>query len=59
VTAKKFARYIRFIQTHKHLSKEGLDNLCFKVLEKGYYDQAHFNREYKSLTGLTPSSDEM
>ena len=59
VTPKKFSRFIRFIQTHKHLSKEGLDDLCLKVLEKGYYDQAHFNREYKALTGLTPSSDEM
>ena len=58
-TPKRFARFIRFIQTHKHLTKEGLDNLCIKVLEKGYYDQAHFNREYKSLTGLTPTSEAM
>ena len=58
-TPKKFARYIRFIQTHKHLSNVGLDDLCMKVLEKGYYDQAHFNREYKALTGLTPTSEAM
>ena len=59
ITPKKFARYIRFIQTHKHLSNVGLDDLCMKVLEKGYYDQAHFNREYKALTGLTPTSEAM
>ena len=59
VTPKKFARFIRFFHTHKYLTKEGISNLCGKVLEKGYYDQAHFNREYKTLTGLNPTSEVM
>jgi len=59
LTPKKFARVIRFFHTHKHLSKEGMDDLCIKVLDKGYYDQAHFNREYKAFTGYHPSSDTM
>ena len=56
LTPKKFARVIRFYHTHRHLSQEGLSDLCGKVIELGYYDQAHFNREYKMLTGLNPSS---
>ncbi len=59
LTPKKFARIIRFFHTHKYLTKEGIENLCNKVLEKGYYDQAHFNREYKLLTGLTPTGEAM
>ncbi len=59
LTPKKFARIIRFFYTHKHLSKEGIANLCAKVLEKGYYDQAHFNREYKMLTCLNPTGEVM
>ena len=59
LTPKKFARIIRFFHTHKHLTKKGMANLCSKVLEKGYYDQSHFNREYKLLTGLTPTHETM
>jgi AraC-like DNA-binding protein len=59
VTPKRFARIIRFSYTHKDLSQEGIVNLCSKVLERGYYDQAHFNREYKRLTGYTPTHDTM
>jgi len=59
LTPKKFARIIRFFHTHKHLTKEGITNLCAKVLKHGYYDQAHFNREYKLLTGLNPTSETM
>ncbi len=59
LTPKKFARIIRFFHTHKHLTEKGIANLCSKVLKHGYYDQAHFNREYKLLTGLTPTSETM
>ena len=59
LTPKKFARVIRFFHTHRHLTHEGMSNLCIKVLEKGYYDQAHFNHEYKMLTGVNPNSEIM
>jgi AraC-like DNA-binding protein len=59
MTPKKYARIIRFIRTHKHLSREGMDGLCLRVLEKGYYDQAHFNREYKRLAGVNPTHEVM
>lgn len=59
LTPKKFARVIRFFHTHKYLTDEGMSDLCMKVLGKGYYDQAHFNREYKILTGVNPNSEIM
>jgi AraC-like DNA-binding protein len=59
LTPKRFARIIRFLYTHQDLTQEGIVDLCSKVLERGYYDQAHFNREYKRLTGLTPTHDTM
>jgi AraC-like DNA-binding protein len=59
LTPKKFTRIVRFFHIHRKLSHEGIANLCYKVLQHGYYDQAHFNREYKLLTGLTPTSEIM
>ena len=56
VSVKKFSKIIRFHDIHSVLREEGLDDLTQKVLDKGYFDQAHFNRDFKKLTGLTPSS---
>ncbi len=59
VSVKKFSKIVRFYEVHRVLSEEGLGNLCEKVLKKGYFDQAHFNRDFKKLTGLKPSSELM
>ena len=56
VSVKKYSKIIRFYDIHAVLEEEGLENLTQKVLDKGYFDQAHFNRDFKKLTGLTPSS---
>ena len=56
VSVKKFSKIIRFHDIHSVLREEGLGDLTQKVLDKGYFDQAHFNRDFKKLTGLTPSS---
>jgi len=56
VSVKKYSKIIRFYDIHAVLREEGLENLTQKVLDKGYFDQAHFNRDFKKLTGLTPSS---
>ncbi len=56
ITPKKFCKIVRFYNTHTTLSKDGIENLAQKVLEKGYFDQAHFNKDFKKLTGVTPSS---
>ncbi len=56
VSPKQFAKIIRFYKTHRVLSQEGIDNLTQKILDKGYFDQAHFNRDFKKFTGMSPSS---
>jgi len=56
VSVKKFSKIIRFGEMHRVLSEEGMENLVQKVLDKGYFDQAHFNRDFKKLTGVHPSS---
>jgi len=56
VSVKKYSKIIRFFDIHTVLEEEGLENLTQKILDKGYFDQAHFNRDFKKLTGLTPSS---
>jgi len=56
VSPKQFAKIVRFYKTHRVLAQEGTDNLAQKVLDKGYFDQAHFNRDFKKFTGVNPSS---
>ena len=56
VSPKQFAKIVRFNKTHRVLAEEGTDNLTQKVLDKGYFDQAHFNRDFKKFTGVNPSS---
>lgn len=59
ITPKKFARIMRFQKAHKLIGKEGIADLVMVALSSGYYDQAHFNRDYKKLTGFYPSSETM
>lgn len=59
LTPKKFARIMRFQKAHKKILKEGLENLIIVSLSAGYFDQAHFNRDYKKLVGHNPSSETM
>jgi len=56
VSPKKFSKIVRFYNTHTTISKYGIDNLSQVALEKGYFDQAHFNRDFKKFTGVNPSS---
>lgn len=51
---KEFARIIRFINAVKHLKFNGRNGLTQVALDCGYYDQAHFIRDFKEFSGLTP-----
>ena len=49
---KKFASIVRFRKVLSVAYKEG--NLTRLGLEAGFFDQAHFIKDFKSFTGLTP-----
>ena len=50
---KRFQRIFRFQQVLKLMSHPDVDSS--HILEiAGYYDQSHFNREFKQFTGMTP-----
>ena len=54
VNPKKFISIIRFqnvIQMKREFKKLNMTQLAF---DNGYYDQSHFNHDFKSLTGLAP-----
>jgi AraC-like DNA-binding protein len=54
LSPKEFLRVCRFIRSLDHLKKYPLLSLTEVAYESAYYDQAHFNRDYKSFTGHTP-----
>ena len=51
---KRFARIVRFRNALDRLASLG-DRFTGVASEAGYYDQAHFNAEFKVHAGMTPS----
>ena len=50
---KPLARLLRFERAVEHLrAGSGLTDVA---LDSGYYDQAHFNRDFKAFAGVTPT----
>ncbi len=54
VPPKVFARVVRFREAMERL-RRGEEDLSRVALGAGYYDQPHFNGEFRALAGLTPS----
>ncbi|WP_431213422.1 helix-turn-helix domain-containing protein [Puia sp. P3] len=54
LSPKEYLRACRFIRSLHHLKKYPMLSLTEVAYESGYYDQAHFNRDYKAYTGHTP-----
>ena len=53
LAAKPLARLLRFERAVEHLrAGSGLTDVA---LDSGYYDQAHFNRDFKAFAGVTPT----
>ncbi len=50
---KALARILRFERAAERL--RGGADLVDAALDSGYYDQAHFNRDFKALAGVTPT----
>jgi AraC-like DNA-binding protein len=52
---KIYSKIIRVNLAMEHLQRGSYSSLTSLALSLGYYDQAHFIREFKSVTDLTPS----
>src|SRR6185436_1635874 len=53
VTPKVYARLVRFRRALA-MVESGATSLADVACATGYYDQPHFNAEFRELTGLTP-----
>lgn len=56
LSPKLFARIVRFQRIFKTLESSSIDEWTSLALECGYYDQAHFIREFREFSGRNPSS---
>lgn len=54
LSPQAYIRVSRFIRSLAHLKKYPAVSLTEIGYDSGYYDQSHFNREYKVFTGYTP-----
>ncbi len=52
---KLFARILRFEQAQRRLMTDAETDLTGLALDCGYFDQAHFIKEFRAFTGKTPS----
>jgi len=54
VPPKTLARMLRFERVLALLDQAARPDLAGLALDAGYYDQAHFTRDFRALAGLTP-----
>jgi transcriptional regulator GlxA family with amidase domain len=56
MTPKRYARVIRFKHSYHQLISGRLRTAAAGPHLDGFYDQSHFNREFKFFTGVAPST---
>ncbi len=56
ITPKHFQRLARFEQVIRHLLLQQKTQYLETALDHGYYDQAHFIKEFKVLAGTVPAA---
>ncbi|HEX7904622.1 MAG TPA: helix-turn-helix transcriptional regulator [Chitinophagaceae bacterium] len=54
LSPKQLSRVVRLQAAIKMLAEQNFNNLTSLAYENGYYDQAHFIRDFKVLTGISP-----
>jgi len=54
LSPKQLSKTVRLQATLKRLLSKQFTSLTALAHENEYYDQAHFNKDFKELTGLTP-----
>jgi AraC-like DNA-binding protein len=54
LSPKTLARVLRFQRAVRRLREGSPGTLAAVAAECGYYDQAHFNREFRTFAGCTP-----
>ena len=54
LSPKHFCRIIRFRNSLSRLRQSGRGDSAQLALDCGYYDQAHFNNEFRQFSGYTP-----
>jgi AraC-like DNA-binding protein len=54
LSPKEYLRICRFIRSLEYLKAQPELSLTRLAYQSGYYDQAHFNRDYKAYAGCTP-----
>ena len=57
VPPKTLLRIFKFQNAHKHLVQHGFTSMISAAFSGGYFDQPHFNREYKKFTGTFPTDE--
>jgi AraC-like DNA-binding protein len=56
MSPKQLSRIVRLQSTLKLLEQKKYSNLTSLAYESGYYDQAHFIKDFKEFTGISPKS---
>jgi AraC-like DNA-binding protein len=54
LTPKRYARLARFGRMLRRLERWSQAGLADLALDAGYADQAHFNRDFRAFTGISP-----
>jgi transcriptional regulator GlxA family with amidase domain len=54
VSPKEFARVTRFLHVLRCLSGRQHQSLTETAVACGYFDQAHFNHEFREMAGMAP-----
>jgi len=56
MSPKQLSRVVRLQATLKMMEQKKFDTLTSLALENGYYDQAHFIKDFREFTGMSPKS---